>query len=120
MEIDKRKNLRVFFDAKVEVCSEKGKLISNKAKDISLRGLYVYAREERPDIGELCDVKISLSKDIVLRFKAKVLRHDKNGFALSFIATDLNSISHLKNLLSYNSPDPDKIEEELKELFHLK
>jgi len=115
---DKRQNIRVLFDAKVNVYSEKGDIISNKVKDICLKGLYVYC-DKKPSIGELCDVQIILDKDIVLKFKAKVLRCDDKGFALNFIATDLDSISHLKKILSYNSGDPERIEQELKKMFGL-
>lgn len=117
--IDKRQNLRVLFDAKVDVYSEKGEVISNKTKNICLKALYVYS-DKKPSIGELCDVHMFLDKDVVLRFKAKVTRCDDEGFVLNFIATDLNSISHLKNILSYNSGDPERIEQELKKMFGLR
>ncbi|RLB09305.1 MAG: hypothetical protein DRG27_04630 [Deltaproteobacteria bacterium] len=118
--IDKRQNIRVLFDAKVNVYSEKGEVISNKTKNICLKGLYVYS-DKKPAVGELCDVQMILDKekDVVLRFKAKVLRCDNEGFVLNFIATDLNSISHLRNILSYNSGDPERIEQELKKMFGL-
>ncbi len=115
---EKRQNIRILFDADVEVRTEKGDIISNKTKNICLKAMYIYS-DKKPEIGEVCDVKMFLNKDIVLKFKAKVLRHDQEGFVVSFIATDLASISHLKNILSYNCDDPDRIERELKSMFGL-
>ncbi len=117
---DKRENIRVLFDAQVNIYSEKGEVISKKAKNICLKGLYVLS-EQKPSIGEICNINMKLrgGEDIVLRFKGKVLRHDKDGFVVYFIATDLDSLSHLKNILSYSSGDPERIEQELKKMFGL-
>ncbi len=117
---DRRRNIRVFFDAKVDVYSETGEIISNKTKDVSFKGLYVLS-EKKPSIGEICNVNMRLNGEdnIVLKFKGKVIRHDDKGFVLSFIATDLDTLSHLKNILYYNSGDPERIDKELRKMFGL-
>ncbi len=120
MEKERRKNLRVLFDAEVDVISEKGEGIrSKKVRDISLKGVYVIS-DEKPAIGEICNVEIKLDKEKKIRFKGKVIRHDEKGFVIAFLATDLASLGHLKNVLYYNSGDPERIDKELKDLFGLK
>lgn len=118
---DKRANIRVLLDAEVVVYSEKGEIISNKAKNVCLKGLYVFSKK-KPSIGEICNINMKLhdAKDIMLQFKGKVLRHDKEGFVLSFIATDLDTLSHLKDILSCSSGNPEGIELELKKMFGLR
>jgi len=117
---ERRKNIRVLFDAQVDVYSEKGEIISNKAKDVSLKGVYIFS-DKKPSIGEIynVDIKLGEKENITLHFKGKVIRHDSSGFVISFIATDLKTLAHLKNILYYNSGNPEKIDEELKKMFGL-
>jgi hypothetical protein len=48
-----------------------------------------------------------------LRITALVARADGERMAVQFQEMDLDSIFHLKNILYYNSGDPDRIDREL-------
>ena len=70
------------------------------------------------EIGEQCDVSLHLvgaSSDLGLKMKGEVVRIEPNGLALHFYETDLDSFYHLKNILYYNSDNPDKLDEEFSE-----
>jgi hypothetical protein len=40
-----------------------------------------------------------------------VIRHQENGIAIRFTATDPDSFFHLQNIIYYNSKDADELQE---------
>ncbi len=115
---ERRRNLRVAF--KTSVCIKPllqnfETIFSEHTRDVSLRGLYCYADHILP-MGTPCEVELRLSgasSDLKLYMQADVVRTDENGMAFKFNEMDLDSMLHLKNLLYYNSGDPDRIDSEL-------
>ncbi len=115
---ERRKNLRVSF--KTSVCIKPllhdiQTICSDHTRDISLRGLYCYTDQILP-LGTPCEVELRLSgssSDLKLYMQADVVRADEHGMAFKFNEMDLDSMLHLKNLLYYNSGDPDRIDSEL-------
>ncbi len=115
---ERRRNLRVSF--KTSVCirplhHDVPAIMSDHTRDISLRGLYCYTKEKLP-VGTPCEVELRLSgssSDLKLFMQADVVRSDEKGLALQFNEVDLDSMIHLKNILYYNSGEPDKIDQEL-------
>jgi hypothetical protein len=78
-------------------------------RDLSLKGVYITTRERIP-LGAECRVTILLSgglETISLSMKARVARVEETGLGLSFESMDLDSYTHLKNILMYNSDRDD-------------
>ncbi len=83
--------------------------------DLSIRGALL----ELPE-----DVELQLSDEyfltvrlegstIDLRFKSKPVRQDKNRGGFTLIATDIETLTHIRTLLEYNTGDPDGVMREL-------
>ena len=43
----------------------------------------------------------------------KAVRHDRDYVAIQFTAIAPDDLHHLQNLIRYNAPDPDQIEDEI-------
>jgi hypothetical protein len=65
--------------------------------------------------GEQCAVIISLNQETSLTIQGKMLRADDKEAIISFLFMDEDTFYHLKRLLQYNTDDPDKIDNEIKE-----
>ena len=95
--------------------TEKEAFYSESTKDLSLRGVYVKT-QERLEVGTPCRLEIELTGStsrLILAIKARVVRVDQEGMAFLFDEIDLDSFFHLKNILYYNSGDPDRIDREI-------
>ena len=83
--------------------------------DLSLKGVFVLGVTGH-QVGEKCLVTLGLvgsTSHLSLHMKGTVVRVEEHGLALHFYEMDLDSFFHLKNILYYNSKDPDVLDEEL-------
>ncbi|MBF0117912.1 MAG: PilZ domain-containing protein [Desulfobacterales bacterium] len=109
---ERREKIRVDFNTKIvlKVGSSEFR-IDGSSKDLSLNGVFINTTENIPT-GEKCSVEVHLSgmtEDITLEMKGKTTRKDKGGIAVAFESMDLDSYTHLKNIVKYNSSNPDEI-----------
>ncbi len=117
-DVDRRKNIRVVFNVSADVTesgSQGRKIHCEDTRDISLKGAYLLTNEPFPD-GTECAIDLLLegsSSKLTLHIKGKVVRSDNDGMAVNFTDMDVDSLIHLKNILYYNSGDPDRIDAEL-------
>lgn len=116
--INRRRNLRVNFVTAVCI-KEKGtdgrEIHSDNTRDISMKGLYCITDSPFPE-GTECEVALRLSgdsSDLFLFMDAVVARAEKNGMGLNFTSIDIDSFYHLKNILYYNSGEPEEIDKEI-------
>ena len=120
MNTEKRKKTRVHFEAQVILKSGTIEIVSNViSKDISLKGMFIKTDKKIP-LEALCDIKILLTgttNKISINLKGRIVRQDSSGLGLSFDSMDLESYSHLRNLLMYNAVDPDAMEKEMRQEF---
>jgi hypothetical protein len=60
------------------------------------------------------EITLGLGKQpLTLRFKGMVAREDETGIGVRFLEMDPASFIHLKNLLYYNSGNPEAIDAEI-------
>jgi len=118
-EQERRKNLRVIFDTSVWIYPiddvSGTAFFCQRTRDLSLRGIYCYTNEPLPE-GTKVEIRLQLlgtSSALSLNIKAHVVRVDCEGMALQFDLIDLDSLFYLKNILYYNSGNPEKIDTEL-------
>ncbi len=112
---NRRKNSRVQFCATISLDFPDQSHEECETHDLSLKGVFVQGITGRK-IGDTCLVSLRLAgstSDLVLKMKGEVVRVDDDGLALHFFEIDLDSFFHLKNILYYNSGDPDRLDEEL-------
>jgi hypothetical protein len=72
-----------------------------------MKGVFISSKERFPS-GTKCSVKVVLSggiDNIELQMKGAVARLSENGMGIEFDAMDVETYSHLKNIVHYNSMD---------------
>ncbi len=116
---ERRRNLRVPFETELTVTSlGNGEAIrAETTRDISMKGLYCTCPNPLP-VGTPVVVQIVLtgtSSELKLRIEGHVVRREEHGMAIFFDSMDLDAFIHLKNILYFNSGDPERIDREISE-----
>ncbi len=112
---NKRKNSRVPFQVKITLDFPETSHTDCETSDLSLKGVFVPGITGHK-VGETCQVSLQLigsTSQLSLEIKGTVVRVEEGGLAVHFYEMDLDSFFHLKNILYYNSEDPDVLEKEL-------
>lgn len=109
---ERRQRLRVDFDTEVTVRTDGvATTYSGSTRDLSLRSVFINTDKIlEPEIS--CQVEIRLTgldNDLILFMEGHVVRTTKDGYAIFFDAVDLDSYTHLKNIVKYNAPESDSI-----------
>lgn len=66
--------------------------------------------------GTPCQVEILLNEEdpeMIVSVDGEIIRQEHGMIAVKFIRIDPDSLFHLRNIIRYNSSDPDQIEEEI-------
>ncbi len=89
--------------------------LTGTVENLSLNGVFVKTDEKLPvDEQVHIDVTLSgISPDLVLSLSGVVVRVTEEGMALKFQKVDLDTFTHLKNIISYKSGNADKVMDEL-------
>ena len=89
--------------------------LHGKVENLSMSGMYMLTNE-RLNLNDPVDVTIILtgtSPEIKVKFSGEVIRVDELGIGFSFKKMGLDSYTHLKNIIAYNSDDAEKVLEEI-------
>ena len=122
-DTEQRKHIRVPFKTVACLWSLKQdakEIRCDQTRDISLKGLYCYS-DIRFSVGTPCELELHLTdigSKVVLFLKGRVVRTDEEGMGIKFEEMDLDSFFLLKNILNYNTGDPEEIEKELTGYIH--
>lgn len=83
--------------------------------DISLRGALLHSRIHIPlTIGTGCILRIYLpATNVTLTFNAELVHLHEKNLGFKFLDADIDTMTHLRNLLGYNIGNPDQITHEL-------
>ena len=112
---ERRKNTRVPFQTTADVVFGDQRYDQCATENLSIKGISVLGITGH-GMGETCNISLALSgstSQLKLTMQGKVVREDTDRVALHFTEIDLDSFYHLKNIIYYNSADPDTIEQEL-------
>jgi len=111
---DKRYFSRINFPAQSQI-EINDKVYDGNLLDLSLRGALLNFKEQISiKMNDSCTLTIQLhSSDIKLIFDAVLIHIHQNNMGFKFISEDVNTMTHLRNLLSLNVGDYDKITDEL-------
>jgi len=112
---NRRRRTRVPFHTRVRFIIQGETLVSSDSKDLSLTGVYFFTAL-RPEAGTTGEAEITLglgNQPLTLRFKGVVVRADETGIGVRFLEMDPASFVHLKNLLYFNTGNPEAIDAEI-------
>ena len=115
MEANKRRFTRVPFKAETRIETAHSSYQVNGLYNLGLGGCLLSLDEEF-DVGELCSVTILLSDaddDVNVRVDGEIVRSERGIVAVKFIRIEPESLFHLRNIIRYNAPDTDAIENEI-------
>lgn len=107
---ERRKHSRVGFTTEIQIMLEAdGKVVDLKgsSRDLSLKGIFI-SSEDTYASGTKCSIRVYLSggiEKIELQMKGTVVRAGENGIGIAFDSMDVDTYSHLKNIVYYNSSD---------------
>ncbi len=109
----RRSRVNTHFDATYHGLT--GRTVSLVTENISLKGLLA---EPTPHIGsgEQGQVVLTLASDVRIETDCRVIRSDGRGVAIEFMEMEPESFLHLRNLVRYNAPDADLIDEEIAQI----
>lgn len=107
---ERRKHSRVGFETAIQIVLEAdGRQINlqGNSRDLSLKGIFI-STKTRFASGTKCSIKVYLTggiEKIELLMKGTVVRASDNGVGIVFDSMDVDTYSHLKNIVYYNSMD---------------
>ncbi len=109
---ERRRNTRVHFETLIDLSCDKHSFTRCETDNLSTKGVFVLGITDLK-LDDHCDLTLHLSggHNLVLTMKGTVQRITEAGVGLHFTETDLDSFTHLKNIIYYNSENPDIINE---------
>lgn len=119
--MEKRQFSRVHFNTTSQLIIE-NKVCPLKLINVSLKGA-LFNNLEGVKLAQgtegILEIKLPNSS-IKIRQHAKLMHTQEDKLGFQFLASDLESLTHLRKLLEYNTATPEKIKEELSLLFNKK
>ncbi|PID77941.1 MAG: hypothetical protein CSB21_03120 [Deltaproteobacteria bacterium] len=105
---ERRQFLRVDFTAHIILkTSSKSYELEGNSRDISQKGIYINSSVDIP-VGTLCDLVVILTGSkppVTLNITGSVVRNKDDGIAIEFKEMNLESYTHLKNIVKYNNKE---------------
>lgn len=111
-DMNRRSKIRVDFQTKIIVnVSDSAVQMDADSKNLSLKGIFVETMEDVP-VNSRCRVQVFLvgtTERKPLIMEGTVVRKEAEGIGIAFDSMDLDSYTELKNIVRYNTTDPDEI-----------
>ena len=111
-ESERRREIRVDFDTDVTVTAEGvASRYKGSSRDLSLRGVFIKTSDNlKMNTPCIVEIKLAgLAEEVLLKMEGHVVRESPEGYAIYFDSVDLDSYTHLKNIVRYNAPDSDMV-----------
>ena len=92
-----------------------GRQFHGAVENLSMTGMFLVTNEQL-EAGDTADITIALTgtvPEIAVNFTGVVTRLTEDGVGFTFEKTDLDSYTHLKNIIAYNIDDAEKVMEEI-------
>lgn len=109
---EKRRNIRVDFATRVVINAGSVQIeAQGDSRDLSLKGVFINTEQKLP-VATNCSVRIFLScglDEVELKIKARVARVDDHGLGIAFDSMDLDTYTHLRNIMRYNTDSFNEI-----------
>ncbi|MCA1961005.1 MAG: PilZ domain-containing protein [Desulfomonile sp.] len=111
---EKRKFTRIPFETEIRLSTDTQRISASRMRNISLGGMFVVTGETLP-LDSICQVEIDLigpASLLRIRLEADVVRVEPDGIAVKFTKMDMDSLVHLRHLITIHAGSPETIEEE--------
>lgn len=111
---DRRGFVRVPFNTDTEILVDQRVIRSSEGIDVSMSGLRLTS-SETVNPGTDCQVKIILQTPdnrLIIEAKGTVIRSAAGTVGIQFTELDLDSYLHLRQLILYNTEEPEKAEQQ--------
>ena len=115
---ESRKYTRLLLELTAEIKCSSGKTYRGVTKNICFEGAFFETPDfPEPKLGECCKLSVILHEKVErlsIDFNCIVIHVQLTGIGLKFNSIEgTDAYNHLKNLMVMNSPEPDKLLEEL-------
>ena len=109
---------RIKFDVKIKI-EINGSVSETSLVDISLKGALVDCPSGfTPESGDHCRVTVHLSNsDVVFSFSGEVVHVNDGLIGIKITLIDIDSMIHLRRLVTLNSENAEQVRNELHALF---
>ncbi len=114
---ERRKNARVEFKTTVNLKFPDQEYKQCAISNLSVKGMFISGIDDRQQ-GEKCEINLKLSgssSELVLTMKGVIARTTPEGVGIHFEEINFDSFYHLKNIIYFNSDDPDSLSEDYME-----
>ena len=115
MKDEKRRFTRIPFKVKAEMTVNDVLYSSEKINNLSVGGCLLPI-EADVEAGTKCNLKIMLSganSELSVQVEGKIIRCEPATVAIKFTEIDPDSLFHIQNIIRYNHPYTDKVEQEI-------
>ena len=106
---ERRRSTRVFFHTTASLHFEDADFSDCETANLSIKSVFIKGITGRA-LGDQCEIELHLSgssSQLSLQMQGEVTRIVDGGIGIKFFETDLDSFYHLKNIVYYNSGNPD-------------
>ncbi|MDH4163264.1 MAG: PilZ domain-containing protein [Nitrospirota bacterium] len=113
---ERREFIRVPFKTNITVRTPDRTIWHSNTADISLTGLRVYISEPPPPLDTPCEIEIVLSETgepVIIEARGIIVRSDPGTLAVHVSEIDLDSYTHLTQLILNNAGDIARAEQEI-------
>ncbi|MBU0988348.1 MAG: PilZ domain-containing protein [Proteobacteria bacterium] len=114
-ENEKRRFTRVPFKVKVEMTVNKVLYWADGIDNLSVGGCLLPVEADL-ETGTTCHLKILLSgtnSELSVQVDGEIIRCESGAVAVKFVQIEPDSLFHLRNIVRYNYPDSEKVEQEI-------
>ena len=112
---DSRRFSRIPFRVKAELTVDDNIFTVSELINLSIGGCLLPITTDQ-QAGRSCQLKIFLegsSEKLYVLIEGEIIRNSPEGMAVQFIRIDPESLFHLQNIIRFNAPDADAIDNEL-------
>lgn len=116
--MEKRRFSRVSLDMAAYLTVNEQRYSFSQVGNLSVGGCLLFIPEKHFAKGAPCQFVLPLDPadpDVGIEVFGEIVRCDTESVSVLFTSIDPNSLFLLHNLIRYNAPDPEKIENEISE-----
>lgn len=118
-DANNRKHTRVAVHVSAEIYITNGGVLKGTTRNMSFGGAFVNIEaldEPVPELGTDCELHLKLGSaeaPLTVPVKCTLARANSEGLGIEFVSTTIEGYWHFKNLMVYNSPESDRLLQEL-------
>ena len=115
MSEERRRFSRIPFKVKAKMLANSGMYSAEEIKNLSI-GCCLLPIDVDIESGTKCQITIQLSgasSELNVQVEGEIVRCSKRMVVVKFTRIDPDSLFHLRNIVRYNYPDSDRIEQEI-------